>query len=65
MGQKANKRHDLKERKAFLSRDDIFYESIFPYKGNVDGNVNDNIVLPRIILEEDLFEVNDEEFLPS
>lgn len=48
-----------------MSRDVIFCESIFPYKGEIERNVNDKVVLLKVIPEEELFEIHDEEFLPS
>ena len=50
-GEKAYKLYDLKEKKIIMSRDVIFYESLFPYKNAKEIVLSENIVLPNILHE--------------
>lgn len=65
-GQKAYKLYDLTDKKIIMSRDVIFYESIFPFaKNNSVENIN---VLPNEANEEATeipFEINHQDFIPT
>lgn len=59
-GQKAYKLYDLEDKKVIMSRDVVFYESIFPF---IDSN-NPEMPIPNPH-EEPEFNVNMEDFIPA
>lgn len=63
--QKAYKLYDLTNKKIIMSRDVVFYENHFPFKGK--SNIHDvsNDVLPVDSAEELDFQVQHQDFIPS
>lgn len=61
-GQKAYKLYDLQDKKIIMSRDVIFYESLFPYKSIKENSSGEKLVIPN---EFEDFEVCANDFIPA